>query len=178
MTENSKIDYAQVLADQFGGWWEEHPDYPAKDWQYEVANRNTRESYWQWVADQIENDTSHKETRKYLIGQYTTYAKYATIEASTEREALKLAEEKEAELFTGEQEFVPDPEYVTIDTSRKEPRKYLIGQYLTYVKYATIEADTEQEALRLAEEKEAELFTGEQEFVPYPDYITIEAGHE
>ena len=29
--------------------WDEDENYPAKDWQYEVANGDTRLGYWEWV---------------------------------------------------------------------------------------------------------------------------------
>lgn len=32
--------------------WSEHPNYPADDWKYEVANGDTRLGYWPWVAAQ------------------------------------------------------------------------------------------------------------------------------
>jgi len=35
--------------EQHGGTWGEHPDYPVSDWQYEVANGDTRLGYWDWV---------------------------------------------------------------------------------------------------------------------------------
>jgi hypothetical protein len=41
------------LIRQFG-YWGEHPDHPVSDWQSEVANRDTRRSYWAWVAARIE----------------------------------------------------------------------------------------------------------------------------
>lgn len=31
------------------GYWDEHPDNPVKDWQYEIANGDTRCGYWEWV---------------------------------------------------------------------------------------------------------------------------------
>ena len=30
--------------------WEEHPDRPVKDWQYEVANDDTRQGYAEWAS--------------------------------------------------------------------------------------------------------------------------------
>ena len=32
------------------GVWGEHPHHPVEDWQYEVANNDTRLGYWDWVA--------------------------------------------------------------------------------------------------------------------------------
>lgn len=35
-------------------YWQEHPDYPIRDWKDEVANEETRHGYWQWVRDNLE----------------------------------------------------------------------------------------------------------------------------
>jgi len=35
-------------------YWDDHPDYPVSDWQSEVVNGNTRQSYVHWVNSQIE----------------------------------------------------------------------------------------------------------------------------
>lgn len=34
--------------------WDETPGHPVKDWQYEVENGDTRQSYAEWVSDRIE----------------------------------------------------------------------------------------------------------------------------
>lgn len=34
-------------------YWDGHPDFPSEDWQYEVANGDTREGYWTWVHYQV-----------------------------------------------------------------------------------------------------------------------------
>lgn len=34
--------------------WDHHPDHPVEDWQYEVANGDTRRAYIDWVNSQIE----------------------------------------------------------------------------------------------------------------------------
>jgi hypothetical protein len=34
--------------------WDEHADYPRKDWQYEVSNDDTCQSYIDWVNSQLE----------------------------------------------------------------------------------------------------------------------------
>jgi hypothetical protein len=39
---------ARKLIDKFT-YWGEHPNYPIADWQYEVANGDTRMGYWAWV---------------------------------------------------------------------------------------------------------------------------------
>ena len=44
----------RALAEQYGGVWEDHPDYPVIAWQHEVENGDTRAGYWEWVAGQIE----------------------------------------------------------------------------------------------------------------------------
>lgn len=45
------------------GWgvWGEHPDHPLEDWRYEVANDDTRQGYWDWVAKRVEEEQSDKE---------------------------------------------------------------------------------------------------------------------
>ena len=44
---------ADVVADQHGGVWGEHPGHPVADWQYEIANGDTRSGYWDWVANRL-----------------------------------------------------------------------------------------------------------------------------
>ncbi len=36
--------------------WDVHPNYPVEDWQYEVANDDTRLGYWEWVKAGLIND--------------------------------------------------------------------------------------------------------------------------
>lgn len=43
---------ARLLADKYG-YWNQHPEFPFADWQYEVANNDTRAGYWEWVATQL-----------------------------------------------------------------------------------------------------------------------------
>lgn len=43
------------LIDEFGVWGE-HPDWPVEDWQYEVANGDTRSGYWVWVFNNIHSE--------------------------------------------------------------------------------------------------------------------------
>jgi hypothetical protein len=45
---------ARALADTFGGIWKEHPRYPVEAWQYDVANDDTRASYWDYVLSCVE----------------------------------------------------------------------------------------------------------------------------
>ena len=35
-------------------YWDNDPDYPVEDWQYEVANGDTRLGYREWVEHQKE----------------------------------------------------------------------------------------------------------------------------
>lgn len=46
------ISPAVELETQYG-YWGEHPDYPVRDWQIEVMNDYTRNSYWEWVANNL-----------------------------------------------------------------------------------------------------------------------------
>jgi hypothetical protein len=49
---------ARAFAEEFGGIWGTHPEYPLADWQYSVASDDTRSSYWDWVLGEKErNDT-------------------------------------------------------------------------------------------------------------------------
>ena len=43
---------ANNLRDRYGHWGV-HPDFPRADWQYEVANGDTRLGYWEWVASKL-----------------------------------------------------------------------------------------------------------------------------
>lgn len=42
------------LMERYGGAWGCHPDYSVADWQYEVANGDTRAGYWEWVSGKLE----------------------------------------------------------------------------------------------------------------------------
>lgn len=46
------------LAEEHGGVWAEHRDYPVADWQNEVATGATRNGYWEWVAAQIDSQAA------------------------------------------------------------------------------------------------------------------------
>jgi hypothetical protein len=35
-------------------YWGENPSHPVADWQYAVANGDTRHGYWEWVESEIE----------------------------------------------------------------------------------------------------------------------------
>lgn len=47
---------ARQLSSEHGGTWTEHSKYPLEDWQYEVANDETRLSYWDWVLQKLLED--------------------------------------------------------------------------------------------------------------------------
>lgn len=42
--------------------WAEDPEYPVADWQYEVANDDTRNGYIQWVQASRERDQNEAAT--------------------------------------------------------------------------------------------------------------------
>tara|TARA_R110001583_G_scaffold191644_2_gene357266 strand:- start:3781 stop:3939 length:159 start_codon:yes stop_codon:yes gene_type:complete len=46
----------QRFQDEHGGYCGQHPDYPLADWQSEVANADTRDSYWFWAFSALELD--------------------------------------------------------------------------------------------------------------------------
>lgn len=39
------------------GYWGEHPDHPVAEWKREVANDDTRNGYWAWVAAREDDGT-------------------------------------------------------------------------------------------------------------------------
>jgi hypothetical protein len=41
---------------QWGGTWGEHPDFPVSLWQHDVADGNTRQGYWEWVENMLDNN--------------------------------------------------------------------------------------------------------------------------
>jgi len=47
---NRLVKAAPIDREQHGGVWGEHPAHPVSDWQYEVANGDTRLGYWEWAA--------------------------------------------------------------------------------------------------------------------------------
>ena len=51
MTPATKDDLVKLY-----GTWGEHPDYAVAQWQYEVAEDDTRAGYWEWVVSEIESD--------------------------------------------------------------------------------------------------------------------------
>ncbi len=89
----------QALADAHGGHWGQHPEHPVADWQYEVANDDTRLGYWAWVFDRLEQAA--------IDDPYGVLAELARIEREheallSELEALVPAEQRarwEDELF-------------------------------------------------------------------------------
>ena len=50
--------YKRVTGRAGGGLshWDVHPNYPLEEWQYEVANDDTRLGYWEWVKAGLIND--------------------------------------------------------------------------------------------------------------------------
>ncbi len=51
-SEDSRRKMIDEIAEKCG-YWEGHPDHPISDWQYLVANNDTRLGYWEWVASQL-----------------------------------------------------------------------------------------------------------------------------
>lgn len=45
---------AEVQKEAAGGVWRENSAHPVSDWQYEVANGDTKLGYWEWVVCQLE----------------------------------------------------------------------------------------------------------------------------
>lgn len=42
------------LAEQHGGVWGQHPEFPRESWQEEVANGDEVRGYWEWVVAELE----------------------------------------------------------------------------------------------------------------------------
>lgn len=45
-------DAIEAFKERNGGHWGEHHMYPVADWQFEVANGDTRLGYWEWAYAQ------------------------------------------------------------------------------------------------------------------------------
>ena len=43
------------------GYWAELSDYSLEDWKQHIANDDTRQSYWQWVAALLDEAAEEKE---------------------------------------------------------------------------------------------------------------------
>jgi hypothetical protein len=41
---------------EHNGYWEPYPGHELEDWRTEIANDDTRQGYWQWVEDRIEQE--------------------------------------------------------------------------------------------------------------------------
>lgn len=41
--------------------WDEDDQFPAEDWQYEVANGDTRRGYWDWVKAKQEEAQAERQ---------------------------------------------------------------------------------------------------------------------
>ena len=44
----------EALSEANGGYWGDHPLYPAEDWRLLVFNGESRRGYWEWVEAQLE----------------------------------------------------------------------------------------------------------------------------
>ncbi|MBD2745995.1 hypothetical protein IC232_04700 [Microvirga sp. BT688] len=53
LPDTTHPDASQLIAG-IDSVWDDHPDYPSEDWQYEVGNGDTRRGYWDWVAAKLE----------------------------------------------------------------------------------------------------------------------------
>lgn len=55
---------AENLREESGGTWSEYSAFPVADWQYEVANGDTRLGYWDWCVCQIEQSDDNCASQK------------------------------------------------------------------------------------------------------------------
>lgn len=66
--EDGSASAPDVLAARYGSW-REHPDYPWRDWVYQVSNGDTHAGYWEWVSSNIQQ-AEHE--RAQLVAQVHT----------------------------------------------------------------------------------------------------------
>ncbi|WBO21744.1 hypothetical protein [Sphingomonas abietis] len=57
------INPAHEVANDTTSVWDEDPDHPVADWQYEVANGDTRLGYHGWIAGRRQNDGQAADDR-------------------------------------------------------------------------------------------------------------------
>lgn len=50
----------EMMDEILAGHWSEHPEFPVADWQYEVANGDTRQGYKEWIASKREERNDHE----------------------------------------------------------------------------------------------------------------------
>jgi len=46
------------------GYWEQHDGFPVLDWQFEVANADTRLGYWEWVSNKIITEQEESDEKE------------------------------------------------------------------------------------------------------------------
>jgi hypothetical protein len=54
LKSNEAPNQSAKLSEQYGGHWSDHPDFPVRDWRFEVANGDTKLGYWDWCVSMIE----------------------------------------------------------------------------------------------------------------------------
>jgi len=47
--------------------WGNHPDFPVEDWQYEVANNDTRLGYQDWLESRLELESEDKTNPVFVL---------------------------------------------------------------------------------------------------------------
>jgi len=45
----SELAFTRYIEEHGGYWGVGDPQYPIEDWQYAVANGDTRRGYWEWA---------------------------------------------------------------------------------------------------------------------------------
>lgn len=50
--EDTVKDEAKQVAEEHGGYWGEHPDFPLVDWLDATNTNATRQGYWEWVVSE------------------------------------------------------------------------------------------------------------------------------
>lgn len=54
-------DKAWKLCQDYGGIWGEHPQLKVHNWQLAIEFNQTRDSYWNWVVEMIEENETEEQ---------------------------------------------------------------------------------------------------------------------
>lgn len=80
MSKRYVPETVEALETEYGVWGEV-ADYPVEDWQYEVANGDTRVGYWTWVFNRIHSELPYKA---YIVYCLTAEGRLDSLEYSVQ----------------------------------------------------------------------------------------------
>jgi hypothetical protein len=55
-SDTSVVCFSYYTAFEPESHWDNHEDYPPEDWQMEIANGDTRQSYVEWVNHKLQEE--------------------------------------------------------------------------------------------------------------------------